>query len=501
MAATWRVLGERKNMARNEHNWKRKEYGTWDDAFRGLAPGVRQQSVRVAAYTQALFVQACSGSFGTDTAEGRNRMQGEYADLAYKCGMYHQLGKALVPPEYQLWQADYTAEEQAVYKKYTTDGRLLVASLQERGVRAKERRKGELIEQPTKNIPWLMIRESCEQHMERWDGSGFPAGRAGSSISPIAQIVGLAKELDRLASETKSETPFDEAYEQLMAQSGTAWSAELLEVLKQARSKCRAVYNKYIHYTMTLPKTIPLVERRKDRVMGLSYRPMVSDTQGTVVAYEAIPWFGGIQDRPGEKETAAELEAMFNRREMVPDITFYFLYEAADTMVRIENCKLNIRALLLQVLPSFYRQPTQLQRFNQLFKDQPISREKLLLTIPMESILSSNKGQTEIIERYLRNGIRLVVDQYDPAQLPADKIKAMGFTYVRLDPSLYLKQETANLINQLRQEGFIFIGGSADNHDTLGWLAACGVAFAGGTMSGVPVSEDELIRDALAREK
>ena len=41
-----------------EQNWKRKEYETWDEAFRGMSPVVRQQSVRVAAYTQALFVQA-----------------------------------------------------------------------------------------------------------------------------------------------------------------------------------------------------------------------------------------------------------------------------------------------------------------------------------------------------------------------------------------------------------------------------------------------------------
>lgn len=487
-------------MARNEHNWKRKEYETWDEAFRGLAPAVRQQSVRVAAYTQALFVQACAGTFGTDTGEGKSRMRGEYADLAYKCGMYHQLGKAMVPPEYQIWQKDFTEEEQAVYKKYTTDGRLLVANLQERGVRARERRRGELVELPTKNIPWLMIRESCEQHMERWNGSGYPAGRMGNAISPIAQIVGLAKELDRLASETKSENPFDEAYQLLTAQAGAYWSEDLVSVLKQARSKCRAVYNKYIHYTMTLPKTIPLVERRKDRVMGLQYRPMVSDAQGTVVAYEAFPWFGGIPERPGETETAQELAAMFNRKEMVPDISFYFLYEAADTLVRIENCKLKIRAILLQMLPEFYLQPTQLQRFNQMFKDQPVSRENLLLTIPLETILAANKGQTEIIERYLRNGIRLVVDGYDPAKLPAEKLKTMGFLYLRLDPALHLKQETANTINQLRQEGFTLLGCGADTHDALGWLAACGVAYMSGTMTGVPVSEDELIRDSLARE-
>lgn len=488
-------------MAQDQQNWKRKEYETWDEAFRGLAPAVRQQSVRVAAYTQALFVQACAGSFGTNTRDGEDRMQGQYADLAYKCGMYHQLGKALVPPEYQLWQEDFTDEEKAVYKKYTTDGRLLVATLQERSNRAREKRKGVLIEQPTRNIPWLMLRESCEQHMERWDGSGYPDNRLGSDISPIAQLVGIAKELDRLASETKSETPFDDAYKTLIGQTGTLWSPELIEVLKASRTQCRGVYNKYIHYTMTLPKTIPLVEKRKDRVMGLQYRPMVGDTQGTVVAYEATPWFGGIPNRPGETETAQELEGLFRRKEMVTDVSFYLLYEAADTLLRIENCKLKLQAVLLQMLPDFYLQGTQLQRLNQLFKDQPIPREKLLLTIPMDTILNANKSTTEVIERYLRNGIPLVVEGYDPAKLPMEKLKTMGFTYVRLDPALYLKQETANTMNLLRREGFTLVGGSADNHDILAWLAACGAAYISGTLTGVPVSEDELILDSLAREK
>ena len=351
-------------MAEMEQIWKRTEYETWDEAFRGLAPVIRQQSVRVAAYTQALFVQACAVKFGTQTRSGAERMWGKYADLAYKCGMYHQLGKALVPPEYQLWQDDFTEEEQAVYKKYTTDGRLLVATLQERGERAWGKRKADLTEeQPTKNIPWLMIRESCEQHMERWDGTGYPAQLKGNEISPIAQIVGIAKELDRLASETKSEDPFTEAYQILLEQADKAWNPELIEVLKACRAKCRAIYNKHIHYTMTLPKTIPLVEKRKTRPMGLRYRPMVCDAEGTVVAYEAIPWFGGILGRPGETEGAEELEAMLVRKKLVEDISAYFLYEAADAVLRIENCKLQIQAVLLQMLPSFYHLHTQLHLY------------------------------------------------------------------------------------------------------------------------------------------
>ena len=492
-------------MAEKEQIWKRTEYETWEEAFHGLAPLIRQQSVRVASYTQALYVQACAASFGKETKEGAERMQGKYADLAYKCGMYHQIGKALVPPEYQIWTSDFTEEEQAVYRKYTTDGRLLVATLQERGNRAREKRKGEAVEQPTRNIPWLMIRESCEQHMERWDGQGYPAQRKGDAISPIAQIVGLAKELDRLVSETKSEDPFAEAFRTLVEQSGSVWNPALVEVLKAARSKCRGVYNKYIHYTLTIPKTIPLVEKRKERPMGLQYRPMIRDTSGAVAAYEAIPWFGGILARPGETEGAAELEAMFQRKKMVEDISRYFLYEAADALLRIENCKLDLQCILLQMMPSFYSLHTQLQNFNQLFKDQPVPREKLLLTLPVDTLFTATKHTTELVERYLRNGIRLVLDGYDPEKhgekLSANTLKGMGFVYLRLAPELYMKQATANAINRLRDEGFTILGSHADSHDTVGWLAACGVSYMSGTIAGVMVDEDEMIRDSLLRER
>ena len=64
-----------------EQTWKRKEYDTWDEAFRALAPVIRQQSVRVASYAQVLFVQACASSYGTKTADGAERMNGKYAEL------------------------------------------------------------------------------------------------------------------------------------------------------------------------------------------------------------------------------------------------------------------------------------------------------------------------------------------------------------------------------------------------------------------------------------
>lgn len=485
----------------NDFNWKRTEFNTWDEAFRGQIAAVRQQSVRVASYTQVIYLQACADSFAAQTPNGSDQIREQYSDLAYKCGLYHQLGKALVPPEYQLWQADFTEEEIAVYRKYTTDGRALVTSLQERGQRAFERRRGRAAESQTKNIPWLMVRESCQQHMERWNGSGYPDGRAGNDISPIAQIVGIAKELDRLASETKGENPFDDAIAELVSKKDIFWSGELIQVLINAKSKCRGVYKKYIHYTMTVPKTIPLVEKTKNRPMGLSYRPMVNDNQGTVVAYEAYQWFGAISNRPGEVEGIEDVYEMLDRIDLIPDMMFYFLYEAADTLLRIQNNKLALEGILVHSIPGFYTCGTQLARFNELFEDQPIEKSKLMLTLPEDVYLKSSKANRDIMGRYIRSGVVLVLDNYHPDQLDYLELLEMGITHVRIAPELYLKQETAKTMEMLREKGFTLLGCGANTFDLLAWQVACGVKAISGGLTGVRVSEDELIRDCLLRER
>ena len=320
-----------------EQNEKRRDYGTWEEAFRGLAPVVRQQSVRIAAYTQALFIQACASGFGAQTPAGADRMQAAYADLAYKCGMYHQLGKALVPEEYQIPHSAFTAEEEQLYRKYTTDGRRLVARLQE-GVTPSRRKAADTADEvPTENIPFLMLRESCQQHMERFDGTGYPEGRKGAQISPIAQIVGMAKMFDHLSAEIKSENPLTEAIDAIMAESGKAFDPALCAVFTACRQKIQSIYLKYIHYTMRIPRTIPLVTKSKDRPMGLSYRAVTAGDK--VVAYEAIPWFAG---KEGEREDAATVAPRLARTELTADMSFYLLYEAADTLLRIQTCDLQL---------------------------------------------------------------------------------------------------------------------------------------------------------------
>jgi EAL domain-containing protein (putative c-di-GMP-specific phosphodiesterase class I) len=184
----------------------------------------------------------------------------------------------------------------------------------------------------------------------------------------------------------------------------------------------------------------------------------------------------------------------------VVDVSQYLLYEAADAALRVENCKLDLK-VMLKMIPDFYLQGSQLQLLNQLFKDQPISRDRLLLTIPAELVLNANKGTLEILDRYLRNGVALVLDDYHPDKATANKLRGMGFSYIRVSGEHNLRPETSEMLTWMKGIGFTVIGSGADTHDAVKWLAASGVAFMRGTLTGVAVSEDELIRDSLARER
>lgn len=440
-----------------EELFKRKEYNSWDEAFRGLAPVIRQQSVRVASYTQVLFAQGCGASFGKNTAEGAERMKRKYADFAYKCGLYHQLGKAVMPVEYQVCSPDFTNEQMTAFRKYPIEGKELVIKLQEPKKKVFGRKKSGSEENAPENITWLMLREVCEQHMERYDGTGYPYGLSGNDISVVAQIVGLAKELDRIATETVSENPFEVAYETLVNEAGKAFSSELIAVFKVAKDKCEDVFNKYIHYSKAIVKTIPLVDKRAERPLGLRYSPMKNK-----MTYEAIPWFKGILDKPDESEGIKNLESMLVRTGHITDVYFYFLYEVADTILRMKNCKIDTNGILVQIPAGFYEGASKLSKFEQLFTDQPIEAKKLMVTVP-EQVLSMEDPQVkENLKEYSENGLCLVLDDFHPDKTTIEEIQELGVKYVRITSELESEQDNIKCMNTLNNAGITVLNGHDD---------------------------------------
>lgn len=401
---------------------------------------MRQQSVRVAEYTQILFKNACkSSSYATDH-ETPVYMDEAYEEVAYKCGFYHQIGKSLDPEKYQGWDEKISEEEKQEYCTYTTEGRKLVARLQG------EEREEDL------TIPGRMIQEACEQHMEHWDGSGYPNGYAHNDISLIAQIVGLAKELDRLVCERKSENPFEEALELLLKEEEKKFSANLMKVFRTSQAELRTVYKKYIQYTRTMPGTVPLVEKRPERPFGLKYRQIVSGMDKPELVFEAVPWYAKVL----EEQSPAEIERLLMRTGMIHEIMIYFLYEAADGIARMTNCQLSNGGVLVPVFGAFYQGENQSEKLRQLYEDTSIDPKTLMLTV-QEALLKADPAVEKRLTEYIDRGVVLVLDNFHPEELPLEKIRQIGFTHVRIAKDSVCFENSRQLQSNLYQHGITVI--------------------------------------------
>lgn len=72
----------------------------------------------------------------------------------------------------------------------------------------------------------------CLQHHERWDGQGYPAGLAGSSINLLARVVAIADVFDAVSHNRpyKAAWPSDKVYEFIRDQRGRQFDPELADV-------------------------------------------------------------------------------------------------------------------------------------------------------------------------------------------------------------------------------------------------------------------------------
>jgi hypothetical protein len=207
--------------------------------------------------------------------------------------------------------------------------------------------------------------------------------------------------------------------------------------------------------------------------MGLQYRP-IGDAM-----YEAVPWFAGVLNEPEARESMEVLEPMMIRTKMLHDIMFYFLYEAADAVLRMQNCQLQNNGILVPMAAGFYQGDSQRGRFEQLLREQPIDSSKLLLTVPMQAVLTVDKKGKENLIEYIESGIQLVLDSYHPDELPIEQIQEIGFVKVRIAPDLAqeLKEETQSM------------------------LQSHGIACIHYGVAGAEVEEETLIQELLLGER
>jgi putative two-component system response regulator len=123
----------------------------------------------------------------------------EIIDLLDKSAPLHDIGKVGVPDRILLKPGPLTTEEFAEMKKHTTYGRdaLLAAE--------------EVLEGDSRNSFLKYAKEIAYSHHEKWDGSGYPQGLAGTEIPLSARLMAMADVYDALISKRVYKEAFSHA--------------------------------------------------------------------------------------------------------------------------------------------------------------------------------------------------------------------------------------------------------------------------------------------------
>jgi len=161
----------------------------------------------------------------------RSSIDSEIIDLIYASSALHDIGKVGIPDEILLKADRLSPVEFEVMKKHTTIG-------------------VETIERIRKSYPYNTFLSSsiaiAGSHHERWDGSGYPDGIAGSDIPLSARIMAVADVYDGLKSKRSYKEPrsHKECCDIIFNGSGTQFDPDVVEAFRGINTQFESTWLK-----------------------------------------------------------------------------------------------------------------------------------------------------------------------------------------------------------------------------------------------------------------
>ena len=126
----------------------------------------------------------------------------------------HDIGKINVPQEILISEKKLTDEQWALMKQHPSDGAEIVRKIHNMSV----------------------VADIVEQHHEKYDGTGYPSGKKGEELHPLARVLTLADSFDAMTAKRpyqKSKT-FEEAFAEIRRCKGMHFDPELAEQFIEA---------------------------------------------------------------------------------------------------------------------------------------------------------------------------------------------------------------------------------------------------------------------------
>jgi len=140
----------------------------------------------------------------------RMGMDQQMVDLAYMCGVVHDVGKIGIPEEILNKKGPLNSEEYKLIMGHSTMGASILS-----------------------HISWLEdIIPVIEAHHEKFNGTGYPVGLKGDEIPLLSRILAVADAFDAMTSDRsyRKAYPLEKALEELVRNAGIQFDPTIVEI-------------------------------------------------------------------------------------------------------------------------------------------------------------------------------------------------------------------------------------------------------------------------------
>ena len=463
----------------------KRSYESADDAVAALDEKVRAHCKRVEDYSAVLFNEAVAKELYCDKdAKAKVRFVEEYLPLMRKAAFYHDIGKAFVPAFYQRQRRDFDETEQIIYRKHVEGiDRFIDLLFTEEETYSSNERK--------------YVREAIVAHHENWDGSGYPAGLKGKEISVYARIIRFADVFDHLSAETVSEDPFDYAWNKVQELFGSELDPGMKDMISGARTKLNRVYKIHIAETKSVPSAPTFVERRASRPLSLYYRPIKTRKTDKLVAFQAELRF----KKKHELETIDKVDHLLKREKLYQPLGKYMIYEACDTIARIDRCGLHTDYIAIELPNGWFNRKGAHKIIFDALREVMVDAHRLAFIVTPAEVGAKLITFTQNVERLSDVGVKFICCGVYP-QLPdiMDLSDArVSAIMIDKESSDWLKSEEASdYLGLLKGQNISVIAEDMATDDNIRDLDFFDVDLVTGNSIGEYKSEDALISEGLA---
>ncbi len=453
------------------------------EAFEYLSPEVQEHSRRVSRYAEVLFTQIVMEDLYSETGAGRRYLQAENKDVVAEAALYHDIGKAYVPPLYQQSHQNFTAEEVAVYRQHIPDGMTLMTDTMPG---FKKRPATE------RNI----LTETIRDHNEYCDGSGFPEGKTQDAISYVGRIVCLVNEFDHLCMSIVSEDPVEEAVARMQGEGNEKYDPEFFKMFLLCKGKFKRIFATNSAGSLVIP-TVDTFVRRRIRPMELAYRPILGAGK-QFLRYDCKMLFSNGKENVWHYD---DVRHIISKQSIAVDLCNYFAYEACDALRRFQIYEIPHNGVTLTMLPLFFSKKSNVRDLLTILENEEMDVDRFRIGVPAELFEKPSKAMVATLAECREVKLGCIVTGLDFRMVEPQVLKDCGVTTVRLnvasDDEMNMPHFT-QWVQDAQQSGIVVSMDGLDKTRQLQKLETLGIFDYTGTLAGDFESEKTILQREIA---